>query len=97
MYVLASRRLPVLVRRAVPSSMAYGLAVFLVMQLIVLPLAGFRGGMPPPPQLWNLIAAHLFCVGLPIGLVTKRYMGGTQPEKEEIGKGKDERGHSAVR
>ena len=71
-YVLASLRLPVLIRRAIPCSLAYGLAVHAVMKLVVLPLAGFG-----PPR-WTLISivngvgAHLLFVGLPIGLATRR-------------------------
>jgi hypothetical protein len=71
-YVLASLRLPVLVRRAVLCGMGYGLVVQAVMQFIVLPLAGFPGGLPTGVSLINLTAAHLFCVGVPIALATKR-------------------------
>ncbi len=70
-YVVASLRWPVLIRRAVPCGMAYGLVVLAVMQFVVLPLAGFPG-RPTGLSLVNLIMAHLFCVGLPIGLATKR-------------------------
>ncbi len=71
-YVVASLRFPVLVRRAVTCGMTYGLVVQAVMQFIVLPLAGFRGGLPSGVPLVNLVLAHLFCVGLPIGLATRR-------------------------
>lgn len=71
-YVLASLRLPLLVRRASLCGMTYGLIVMVFMQAVVLPLAGFRAGFPSGVGLANLTFAHLFCVGLPIGLATKR-------------------------
>lgn len=74
-FILASRRIPLLARRAVPLSMLYGVCVMLVMQEVVLPLAGFQGGLRWGVGLLNLTAAHLFCVGLPIGLVTRKYFG----------------------
>jgi hypothetical protein len=72
-FILASRQMPLLVRRAAPMSMLYGILVMLVMQFVVLPLAGFQGGLRWGIGLLNLTAAHLFCVGLPIGLVTRRF------------------------
>lgn len=75
-YVVTSLEFPVLVRRPVVCGMAYGLVVQAVMHFIVLPLAGFRGGLPWGLPLVNLTLAHLFCVGLPIGLSARRAMAG---------------------
>jgi hypothetical protein len=74
-YVVASLRIPVLVRRAIVCGMAYGLVVQAVMHFVVLPLAGLRGGLPTGLPLANLVLAHLFCVGLPIGLAAGRALG----------------------
>jgi hypothetical protein len=74
-YVLASLRLPVLVRHAIPGSMAYGVAVNAVMRTIVLPLAGFQLPWASVSLSYaNLIFAHLFCVGLPIGLTVRHFL-----------------------
>lgn len=78
LFVLASTRIAVLKRRPVLCGMAYGLVVWAGMQYIVLPLSLVRMG--PGPQLgWplaNALGIHLLGVGLPIGLVTARWLRG---------------------
>ena len=72
-FYLASRRLPVLVRRAVPSGVAYGLAVYTFMNYVVLPLSAVA---KRPFVLSTAIAQviiHIFCVGLPIALTVRHY------------------------
>jgi uncharacterized membrane protein YagU involved in acid resistance len=67
-YVVASRRLPALLRRPVPFGLAYGVAVFYFMQLVVLPLS--RVGRAPfqlRGQLTGLVI-HMLLIGLPIAL-----------------------------
>jgi len=54
----------------------FGLVVFLVMRLVVLPLSAFRPGPPAPAGTidWgqvNLWLAHVFFVGLPIAFATR--------------------------
>ena len=82
-YVLASLRMPLLLRRPVRCGAAYGLVVYAVMQWVVLPLSAFR---PGPPVLagidWgrvNLLLAHVFCVGLPIALGARWAAGRQHP------------------
>jgi hypothetical protein len=78
-YYAASRRMPFLLRRAVLAGMLYGIAVFFVMNRIVLPLSRFPGGQAG----FNLatalpqIAIHMVCVGLPIALAVRHYAGVT--------------------
>jgi hypothetical protein len=72
-FIAAAGHLPWLLRHVVPVAMAYGIGVMLVMQSIVLPLAGFSGGLGWRPASFNLVFAHLFCVGLPIGLIARRF------------------------
>lgn len=72
-FIVAAAHLSWLVRYAVPAAMAYGIGVMLVMQFIVLPLAGFSGGLAWRPASFNLVFAHLFCVGLPIAFITRRF------------------------
>ncbi|MGA9342598.1 MAG: hypothetical protein WBV61_09765 [Rhodanobacteraceae bacterium] len=69
----ASRRIPVLVRRAAVCGVVYGLVVFAVMHTIVLPLSAF-----PFPQRYSLLGtgtdllSHMFLFGLPIALATRK-------------------------
>ncbi len=67
-YCLASRKLEFLRQHFVVSGMFYGIAVFLVMYLIVMPLCAFH--YKGPYTLATLIqgtVAHMVLVGLPIG------------------------------
>jgi hypothetical protein len=61
-----SRLIPAVLRHPVASGVAFGLGVFLVMNLVVLPLAGFPGGLPAGWRLVNGLLIHAFGVGLPI-------------------------------
>ena len=73
-YYAASRKLKVLVDHAVVCGLAYGIPVYLVMNLVVLPLSAVP--FKPPHTLDAVVTAALilmFCVGLPIGLVVRRY------------------------
>lgn len=72
-FYAASRRLPVLVRHAITAGTLYGIAVYLFMQFVVLPLSAF----PHPTAhtagaLLTGIATHIACVGLPIALFARR-------------------------
>lgn len=71
-YYVASRQWSLLWRRPVPCGLAYGVVVYLVMNLIVLPLSqiGFR--LPAWPTIALLVVIHMICVGLPIALATAR-------------------------
>jgi hypothetical protein len=72
-YVVASRWLPPLVRAAVPCGVAYGVAVFAVMNLVVIPLT--FGRMAPYSLAWLLrgLLIHALFVGLPIALCARRF------------------------
>lgn len=72
-YLLASRRLPVLLRRPVPCGLAFGLAVWVFMYYVVLPITFSRPNtIPALPQLINQLAIHALGVGLPIALWAAR-------------------------
>jgi len=75
-YYAASRRLGVLVRRPVACGLAYGVAVYLVMNLVVLPLS--RIGWRPLTARGAaiMVPIHMACVGLPIALMVRRGTGG---------------------
>jgi uncharacterized membrane protein YagU involved in acid resistance len=72
-YFVASRRLPILIRRAVPCGLAYGAFVFLCMRLVVLPLSAIGPThMRPVPMIAEFVE-HWFGVGLPIALSVRRF------------------------
>ena len=71
-YVLASLKLPMLRRRPIVSGAIFGVIVWLVMREVVLPLSLFNQGRLTVIGLLNGLFAHIFCVGLPIALATKR-------------------------
>jgi len=73
-YCLASRLLPFLKEHFVVCGMFYGIAVFLVMYLIVMPLCAFH--FKGPYTLRGLITgilAHMLLIGLPIGFSLNRW------------------------
>jgi hypothetical protein len=67
-----SRKLAVLARRPILSGLLYGVTVWLVMYLVVLPLSANPPKVFPPPTWRPLLFAHLVCVGLPIALTIRR-------------------------
>jgi uncharacterized membrane protein YagU involved in acid resistance len=72
-YFIASRKLTFLTNRALIYGALYGIAVHLFMSFIVLPLSAFRKG----PFSWSAfltgMVIHIFCVGLPISLMIRRF------------------------
>ncbi len=72
-FYAAARRMPGLVRHPLPAGMAYGLAIYGVMNFIVLPLSAF-----PNPQVFSLwpvvggLLIHMLGVGVPIALFVQR-------------------------
>jgi hypothetical protein len=73
-YWVASRRLEVLVRRPVVCGLLYGVAVYLFMNFVVVPLSAayFTPSRTPSALLLNA-AGHMLLVGLPIALAARRY------------------------
>jgi hypothetical protein len=71
-FYLASLRLPVLVRHAVIAGLLYGLAVYGVMNYIVIPRSALGGGGPfVLPVFINGLLIHAFGVGLPAALFVR--------------------------
>ena len=72
-YWQASRRLRALTERPLLYGVLYGLAVYAVMNFVVIPLSAIGGGvrLPPPPALWNGIFAHVVCVGPPAAFAAR--------------------------
>ena len=72
-YVLAAARLPVLRRQWIVSGIVYGVAVWLAMTYVVVPLSAST--LPSPDSLQAAIepiVIHILCVGLPIAWIARR-------------------------
>jgi len=72
-FILSADRIPLLRRYAIPGALVYGFGVYLVMNLIVLPLSA-APPLPPPttPQLIELIVVHILVIGLTLGVIVRR-------------------------
>jgi uncharacterized membrane protein YagU involved in acid resistance len=70
-FVLAARRLPALIERPIQWGILYGLAAFVVMNLVVVPLR-FGNWPPKPMSIATQLFAHIVPVGIPIALITAR-------------------------
>lgn len=71
-YYVAARRWPVFARRPVPLGVAYGLLLYVVMNLVVVPLSAASPGSRDPTWIALTVAVHAFLVGLPIAWFASR-------------------------
>lgn len=73
-YYAASLRIKFLNRQPLLSGAAYGIAVYLVMQYIVLPLSA-RPHSRSNGHAWLVanVASHIFFIGITIALITRHY------------------------
>ena len=73
-FLLASHKLPV-ARHPFLYGTLFGVALYLVMNYIVLPLSqiGLRP-IPPLIPLINGVAALIVCIGIPLALIARRYI-----------------------
>ena len=74
-FLLLSRAIPFLLSQAVLSGALYGIAVYFFMNRVIVPLS--NAGKAPFSFKMMIIGViiHIFCVGLPIALVTRRFSG----------------------
>lgn len=70
-YSLASRKLPVLIQRAIVCGIVYGVLVYFAMQYLVVPLSAVTKGPFSLTGMLQGIVVHIFCVGLPAALATR--------------------------
>ncbi|HEX6719695.1 MAG TPA: hypothetical protein VF088_21500 [Pyrinomonadaceae bacterium] len=72
-FYLASRKLLFLVERPVTFGLVYGIVVYLFMNFVVLPLS--RATPRPVPLSGRIIGLLIimFCIGLPISLIVRRF------------------------
>ena len=75
-FYAASRSFPFLRQRAVISGIIYGLIVFGVMNLVVLPLSAAKPRHSLSGDLIQ-IGIHMFVIGLPTALLVRRFSGAT--------------------
>jgi len=74
-YYAASRKLAFLRKQAVAWGMLYGVAVYMFMSWVVVPLSALPKSKAPF-SLTGLVLSlltHMFCVGLPIALAVRRH------------------------
>jgi hypothetical protein len=79
-YLLASRRLEILVRKPIPCGIVYGLGVYAFMNYVVIPLSAIgppKAWFPPAPVLIGGLLIHMFGIGLPSALFARRAQEGT--------------------
>lgn len=72
-YVAASSRITALTNHAIACGVAYGIAVYIVMTFIVVPVSAAAGGTPAPYDMLVGVIVHILCVGVPIAWVTRRF------------------------
>ena len=71
-FYLASRQLTFMISRPVVTGVLYGIAVYIVMYWVVMPLSNFHGAKTVTSSIVAIIT-HIVCVGLPISLVIHRF------------------------
>jgi hypothetical protein len=72
-FYVASRRFDFLTRHAVASGILFGAAIYAAMNFIVLPVSAFPGRFTFVPLVVTTgLLVHMFGVGLPIALATRR-------------------------
>jgi uncharacterized membrane protein YagU involved in acid resistance len=72
-YVLASRRVDVLTKHPVVVGAVFGIGVFLMMRLVVLPLSAFPHPVTFRPLATVLdLLSHMFFFGVPIALAARK-------------------------
>ena len=73
-FVLAARQWPVLTHKPIQWGIIYGLATYVVMNWIVVPLR-FANPLPPKPiSIATQLFAHIVLVGIPIALIAAKYL-----------------------
>src|SRR5215470_10722781 len=73
-FVITSRAFPFLIRQTIISGVLYGVAVYFFMNRVVLPLSTVAHRPFSLRFMIIGIIIHIFCVGLPISLVTRRLL-----------------------
>lgn len=73
-FYVASRRIKFLTAQPIRSGVLYGIAVYLIMYYLVVPLSVAPFQMPHTPDaIARDVFIHIICIGLPIALVVRRF------------------------
>jgi hypothetical protein len=72
-YYVASRWLPILLQHAIICGALYGVTVYFFMNRIVVPLSAARRFPFSWVMMFIGITIHIFCIGLPIALLVRRF------------------------
>lgn len=74
-FYFASRTLRFLVEHDITAGLLYGVAVYVFMNFVVIPLSAVPQRGAPPPLSGRLIGLLIimFCVGLPIAVLVRRF------------------------
>lgn len=85
-YLLASQRMPALRARPIACGALFGVAVYLVMNFVVLPLSAFPFHLSyPPMRLLEGFASHALFVGVPIALSVRWWAGSArEPARQSV-------------
>jgi uncharacterized membrane protein YagU involved in acid resistance len=72
-FILSAGRIPLLRRYTIVGALLYGFGVFIVMNMIVIPLSA-TPPLPTPTMPWLIedIIEHILLVGLPLGILVRR-------------------------
>jgi uncharacterized membrane protein YagU involved in acid resistance len=77
-YFFASTRIAALRESPILMGTIYGLLVYLVMNFVVLPLSASGPPRFTTAAVLNQLFAHVFCVGIPTGLIARARSGATR-------------------
>ena len=72
-FIFSVDKIPLLRRNVILGSILYGFGIFIVMNLIVLPLSAAPA--LPAPSLWlriELVLQHILLIGLPLGILVQQ-------------------------
>jgi uncharacterized membrane protein YagU involved in acid resistance len=73
-YYLASRKLRFLLQKPIVSGLLYGVAIYLFMNWLVVPLSAVPFKLSHKPLALAIgLAVHMLCIGLPISLAIRGY------------------------
>lgn len=75
-FVAAARSIPTLTDRPIGWGIAYGIATYVMLDLLILPMR-FAAAWPPRPiSIGTQLFAHIVLVGIPTALIARRHLRG---------------------
>jgi uncharacterized membrane protein YagU involved in acid resistance len=83
-YYVVARRMPVLRRRPWSMGALYGIAVYVVMNRVVVPLSAASKGSQDPLWVGLSIVVHMFFIGVPVAVFAREAL--TPPSDRDAGR-----------